>query len=44
MKLYLPLSNDAILWHYDIPNFKFLAPPTITGRGTFWPVTDFDPK
>ena len=29
-KLYLPLLNDAILcqWHYYIPNFKFLAPPS----------------
>ena len=29
-ELYLPLSSDAILcqWHYYIPNFKFLAPPS----------------
>ena len=31
IKLYLPLSNDAILcqWHYYILNLKFLAPPQL---------------
>ena len=39
-ELHLPLSNDAILWqwHYYIPYFKFLAPPsTIT---TTHPITE----